>query len=128
MRSLVGLRNMGSSIPSEAASKARPATSLPAEVRDRLQHLVTGLNALAIELEGALGSDQIDEFADGIDIAGLHKAALQSAQAFGTRIPDDRLAAGQRPLIQVAADLREPLWVNEADQLHLANIGRGAAS
>ena len=64
------------------------------QIRYRLQHFVSGLDGLAVELEGSLRLDQRDEFLDGIDVGAFEKALHDGTGAVVARVGVDGRAGG----------------------------------
>ena len=92
---------------------------LLAEVDDRLQDLILGLDRLRVGLVDALRRDHVDQLGGEVDVRFLDRPGLQDAQVARARSADERSARfeGLRP--GVAAERLQPLRVAEARDLDL---------
>src|SRR6202035_3581236 len=99
----------------------------PPQVGQQLQYLVAGRDHLAVEFERSLSFDQVDQRVDGIGVGRFEISLLQESPPFDPRVSNLRSSGSIAQLIQGLANGDQPLGVDEACRLDLADVcgGRG---
>ncbi len=94
------------------------------QVGNVLHDLITCLNRLAVEFEGPLGCDQVNQFLDRFNVGSLEVALSKLSKSLIAGVADlfETRCIGRQ--VHVLAQLQQSIRVDELGHLNLALLGQ----